>query len=441
MKKRLFPFLVLPLVFQICGFLPAAGQAKIVQAEYYLDQDPGFGLASRIPLTPGTIINGLAFTANLGSIANGVHQLHVRARDSAGNWSLNSFKTFYVGSLNLGNNLPAQANILQAEYYVDQDPGTGLGSPISLTPGTDITAQTFTANINTLANGVHQLHVRSRDGNGEWSLNSFKTFYEGSLNLGTNLPPAGNLIRLEYFFDTDPGFGKGTSLTLPANTVDSNFNFNAVFPGLDSGNHILYVRALDDWGITASFAFTANGALPVTLVSFYGEAVKHTSQLYWETRSEQDNAFFAVERSPDGIYFQAIGQVPGNGTTTLDHRYHFTDPSPSIQGINYYRLGQTDLDGRVHYSGVIALRFDRGPLTLQLYPNPTTGSLHLGIPTSEDRILIAVYDASGKLMFSRQYGQPGNRLDLDVTGLSGGSYILRITRSRGQTNSIPFIRQ
>lgn len=51
--------------------------------------------------------------------------------------------------------------------------------------------------------------------------------------------------RLEYFFDTDPGYGKAT----PVSSVSEGNNTLTFDPGnLTVGAHVLYVRSMDDQG-------------------------------------------------------------------------------------------------------------------------------------------------------------------------------------------------
>lgn len=53
------------------------------------------------------------------------------------------------------------------------------------------------------------------------------------------------IARIEYFWDTDPGFGNGTTLSItPGDSVASVFGVNTT--GLSYGLHTLYIRAQDD---------------------------------------------------------------------------------------------------------------------------------------------------------------------------------------------------
>ncbi|MEW4923084.1 T9SS type A sorting domain-containing protein [Algibacter sp. 2305UL17-15] len=56
----------------------------------------------------------------------------------------------------------------------------------------------------------------------------------------------GQITSAEYFIDTDPGVGNGTSLTLSGNSIDQDFNIPTT--GLSDGIHKLYVRILNNSG-------------------------------------------------------------------------------------------------------------------------------------------------------------------------------------------------
>lgn len=62
-----------------------------------------------------------------------------------------------------------------------------------------------------------------------------------------NIVCAQNIAYLEYFFDTDPGAGKATNISItPAAVIDVNYNVD--ISGLDNGFHTLFIRARDEFG-------------------------------------------------------------------------------------------------------------------------------------------------------------------------------------------------
>lgn len=76
--------------------------------------------------------------------------------------------------------------------------------------------------------------------------------------------------------------------------------------------------------------------------------------LKWATKSERNNDYFSIERSEDGKIFETIKQINGAGNSNKKLYYDFTDYYPA-RGTNYYRLKQTDYDGKFEYSKVIII--------------------------------------------------------------------------------------
>jgi hypothetical protein len=107
------------------------------------------------------------------------------------------------------------------------------------------------------------------------------------------------------------------------------------------------------WTGTSTFTCTV---LPVELIYFKGNReMDNRNQLNWKTATENNNAYFTVERSSNGIGFdQVIAQVPGAGNSNHESEYRIYDEYPPT-GINYYRLRQTDLNGNYTYSELIAI--------------------------------------------------------------------------------------
>jgi hypothetical protein len=143
-------------------FYRACAVSNIVKAEYFLNNDPGFGNATNIPITPGLDVQNVVFTTALDTLPEGLHQLFVRSKNAAGKWSISNRFVFYRAC--------AVTNIVKAEYFINNDPGFGNATDIPITPGLDVQNIVFTAALDTLPAGVHQLFVRSKNTAGKWSV-------------------------------------------------------------------------------------------------------------------------------------------------------------------------------------------------------------------------------------------------------------------------------
>lgn len=94
--------------------------------------------------------------------------------------------------------------------------------------------------------------------------------------------------------------------------------------------------------------------LPVELLFFTAKYNGKTVDLKWSTASEENSDYFTIERSDDGKNFSAVGKVKaaGNNSTTLN--YSSEDKEP-LDGISYYRLRETDFDGKEMVSPTVAV--------------------------------------------------------------------------------------
>ncbi len=234
--------------FENRGFYITASTAdatNLTAAEYFFDTDPGNGNGTPIPVTPGATTN---FTVSIPttSLTTGFHFLVIRTKGADGKWGIFEGRGFYITSST--TDVP---NLLAAEYFFDNDPGVGNGTAIPITPGA---TSNFIASIpsGSLTPGFHFVAIRTKGANGKWGIFESRGFYiTGST---TDVP---NITNAEYFFDTDPGQGNGTAISI---TPGANSNFTVSLPasGLTPGFHFLAIRtqrANGTWGIFESRGF------------------------------------------------------------------------------------------------------------------------------------------------------------------------------------------
>jgi hypothetical protein len=174
---------------------------------------------------------------------------------------------------------------------------------------------------------------------------------------------------------------------------------------------------------------TSPTPLPVKLTAFTVVRSNNASLLSWSTSSEQDNAYFVVERSLDGHAFTGLDQVSGMGTSSQTHTYHYEDVNlpPYPTNAVYYRLRQVDISGNTKYSPVRTLSATQilgtGTQGLHVYPNPaliTDVVLVNGAQGSSVQLL----DMNGKLRANTSVEADGTT-ELPINNLSAGTYLLR----------------
>jgi len=424
---------------QVSFNLPAnPGTVNITGAEYFFDTDPGLGKGASLSVTAGNPITISNTSIPVNSLANGIHHLFLRTVDANGHWSLtNTQAIFIVTPVTIASN-PALVNMTKAEYFFDTDPGIGKGTALSVTPGLTTNINSVIP-INSLSTGVHRLYLRTADANGHWSLT-----YESDLAiLSTSLiipsnPTPGNITLLEYFFDTDPGFGNGTPVVITGTTNLVNYTFPVDVSGLSDSSHYLFVRVLDGWSQTLATGLHYGTPLPITLLSFAATLQSNrTVGLNWVTSNEVNNRYFAIQRSGNSVDFDSIGTVPGAGTTDIQQRYSYTDAAP-LDGVNYYRLKQVDQDGHASWSPIVSVR-TQNPSFIALSPNPAHDlvTVTLGNAAAEKGVF-RIVDMRGRIVQSAN-ATAANVQQLNVLALEPGTYILQYLTASGST-TISFIK-
>lgn len=137
-------------------------------------------------------------------------------------------------------------NVVQGEYFIDADLGYGNNTKVNFIPSSDGNFQ-LTIPVSTYSPGYHKLYIRTKDGDGKWSLTSRRNIEVLASEAKTTI--AGG----EYYIDVDPGFGLAMPITITTNDSIILQNFAAVSSGLSEGYHKLYGRLKDNlgrWSIT-----------------------------------------------------------------------------------------------------------------------------------------------------------------------------------------------
>lgn len=177
-------------------------------------------------------------------------------------------------------------------------------------------------------------------------------------------------------------------------------------------------------------ASPAQSALPIEWLNF--DATLQETQkvkLAWRTATETNNDHFVIERSNDGLNWQAIEHIGGAGNSDRESSYQSLDPDPP-RGMSYYRIKQVDFDGQFSYSPARSILMKAtNNIEVKIYPNPTTHTLFLEGQTDDLQDLafcnVIGQDISG-LIDIMEDGPTS--LAVDVSRLPSGIFTLK-TRS------------
>jgi hypothetical protein len=135
------------------------------------------------------------------------------------------------------------SDIVASEYFFDTDLGFGNGVPVAVAADT-VTSTTFDIDISGLEPGFHKAYFRTKSETGAWSLSYFRNVFVMD---GTTADTIFDIVAMEYFIDSDPGFGNGVAVAVTADTI-TNTIFIIDISTLDYGFHKVYFRVRDEAG-------------------------------------------------------------------------------------------------------------------------------------------------------------------------------------------------
>lgn len=172
-------------------------------------------------------------------------------------------------------------------------------------------------------------------------------------------------------------------------------------------------------------------SLPVELLYFNAVMDHGVVKLNWATASEVNNDFFTIERTPDGKVYSIAGYVGGSGNSNSYLSYNSVDETP-LDGISYYRLRQTDFDGKYSYSKVVSVeKASENPLKLlYISSDQNKNSLQYQFSYTDTKpLLIELVDVVGKTVYSQSVSADANgqMLHIEVPGLSKGVYLFKVS--------------
>ena len=170
--------------------------------------------------------------------------------------------------------------------------------------------------------------------------------------------------------------------------------------------------------------FVGAAPLPIELSKFGGNVLNKVVMVEWETLSETNNDYFTLEKSADGKKYEPISIIKGAGFSNRLNRYTEFDKFPN-KGINYYRLKQTDFDGKYSYSDVISVDYKLNDF--KVVPNPSTSDNGFTLQNVSDNgsLNIIITDITGKIVLNKEFSTETGDIDIKQN-LSPGIYLIKV---------------
>jgi hypothetical protein len=245
------------------------------------------------------------------------------------------------------------------------------------------------------------------------------------------ITPVGNWMADFYEASTNPmvlaaGF---TNTQRPFRLWAADFSeFGITLADLSS---IAYFRINLNGNSDVAFVSYNHGAinfstvLPVELSSFTALKTNDGVKLAWETLSETNTDRFIVETSSDGVNFISLGSKKAAGYSSVPLSYSYQHLN-AIAGRNYYRLKQTDQDGKFEYSKIVQVDIAEKNTAVRLHPNPATNHLVVHHKAANGNEQLQILTIKGTLAL-RSFLKPGTtQTSLNDLRLAPGLYFVVI---------------
>lgn len=242
---------------------------------------------------------------------------------------------------------------------------------------------------------------------------------------------------------------EGTGYTIAFTSMPGGSNYTLQTVGTTNGSDAHPVT-----GVTPAFTVTAGQinrdidagianyrVLPVHRLELTDVDLRGVmTTVKWLTDNEINTRLFYIERSTDSRTFSTVGSIPAGGNISGTSRYLFTDNIAGLNGIIYYRIQLVDIDGKITYSNIIAVRI-ASTQNVRVWPNPiTSSSVMISLHNrTAGTVQILVTDAAGKLVIqtTRKISAGANQFTLNgFDTLARGVYFIRLLNEDGEKISV-----
>ncbi len=399
MKKYLLALL-------LCGQGWLVSAQNLLQIEYFIDTDAGIGNNTIVSVSPSPD-GEFPFTVNLAGVSPGRHFLYTRVKDANGRWSQTTRSSIEVYETT------AAPNLVQLEYFIDTDAGFGSNTLITTAPGPEGEVA-FNVNLSGVSPGQHFLYTRIKDSNGKWGQTTRR-----SIEVYNNLGPT-SVIAVEYFFDSDPGFGAASHFAFAAPAGDGSFVITIPQNQVTSGLDTLFLRVKDDPNNNWSQTQYVSKTFEVVSCSVPGQP----GTIPDDTKCSGVTVTYSIANVPTATGYN--WEVPsgwnisnGQGTNTI------TVQLPVISSVSNFTVS-------VSATNTCGAGIPRS-FQVTVNPNPTTPTISAGGPTT------FCNGSNVELTSSASSGNQWRKDGADIAGQTGttysanssGSYTVRVTNASG----------
>ncbi len=225
--------------------LPASATGvSLNEYEFWIDDN----FSSRTNGTLSGSVVTLNDVLNMSGLSEGLHFVHIRAKDGTDRWSAVHTQVFYK--------LPASATgvtLNEYEFWVDDNfssrtTGTVSGSVFTLNNALDMSG---------LSEGLHFVHIRAKDGTNRWSTVHTQIFYK----LPNGDVAENQIAAYRYWFDDLFGSQQNVSLSTTSKILELSTDIELPAAFAKGETHIIHFQSRDllgRWSVIHSDTFVVN---------------------------------------------------------------------------------------------------------------------------------------------------------------------------------------
>ena len=338
LPTKLAPVVLLFGIIMVASVFPVSqpkAAGHLVYAEWFIDTDPGQGGGNAIDPCDGVFDESeeefCVTDIPAPSLSDGPHTFYLRLQDSYGEWFTRRTDFMLVSSSPY-----SPRTIAAGEYSIDYGPWNDLPAldgvfdqSLELLLTEDVTS-------GNLAPGYHTASVRVQDSYGTWSVTRQCPLPIMECN------PRKRIVAAEYYIDTDPGAGNGTSMS-PGDAAFDECLESAVnsvsSESLTIGMHQVFVRFRDACSFWPSFngwgpAVSADLEVLFECCGYYTDGYTGNTNCDTEGTRNLDDIMTLIKRvyltPQDTLCCEANGNVDGDPqgkltlgdiTRLIDHVY------------------------------------------------------------------------------------------------------------------------
>ncbi len=196
----------------------------LVSGEYYIDEDPGLGMANEISIVPSNQIMD-EFEISLEGFSPGLYTLCVRFLNEFDEWSSTKCSPFFIQEY-----IDGTPGIATGEFWIGTDPGVGNANAFRFVEAGKMATLFDQAMLTGLAPGTHTIFSRVKDSSGTWSMIYNFNFTIDAQGVPVLVYPADMATDVEIIPTTDwNAVPTATSYNVEISTDFVEFEDNVIF--------------------------------------------------------------------------------------------------------------------------------------------------------------------------------------------------------------------